>query len=168
MNTANLPVGTAGPADLPDLSVQRLYDDRLDPLFWVADRIDAYSGWSGHIPFAHWIISAVKPRLFVELGTHTGVSYAAFCLAIERLGLNTGCYAVDTWTGDPHAGRYGDQIFADLDQYHRTKFAAFSTLMRCTFDDAAPHFADGTIDLLHIDGLHTYEAVKHDFETWKS
>ncbi|MDR6407567.1 rhamnosyltransferase WsaF family glycosyltransferase [Paraburkholderia terricola] len=168
MNTANLPVGTAGPADLPDLSVQRLYDDRLDPLFWVADRIDAHSAWSGHIPFAHWIISAVKPRLFVELGTHTGVSYAAFCLAIERLGLNTRCYAVDTWTGDPHAGRYGDQIFADLDQYHRTKFAAFSTLMRCTFDDAAPHFADGTIDLLHIDGLHTYEAVKHDFETWKS
>ena len=42
----------------------------------------------------------------------------------------------------------------------------FRDLLRCSFDDALSQFDDATIDLLHIDGYHTYEAVRHDFENW--
>jgi hypothetical protein len=57
-------------------------------------------------------------------------------------------------------------VFARVNACNERKYATFSRLVRSTFDEALPHFLDGSIDLLHIDGLHTYEAAGHDFESW--
>ena len=139
----------------------------LPSMFWKPNYLKPeLPAWIGHIPFAFWIIEALTPSTFVELGTHYGNSYFAFCQAVDRLGLSTACFAVDTWKGDEHAGFYGDEVFAAVNTYNANNYSGISTLVRSTFDEALPHFEDGTIDLLHIDGHHTFEAVRHDFETW--
>ncbi len=122
--------------------------------------------WSGHIPFACDLVASLRPSVFVELGTHLGESYFAFCQAILESGTPAKAYAVDTWEGDVHTGSYGDEVFREVDEYNRELYSGFSRLMRMPFDEAARHFESESIDLLHIDGLHTYEAVRHDFDTW--
>ncbi len=122
--------------------------------------------WSEHIPFAFAVVQMLKPKVLVELGTNTGESYCAFCQAVDALGLDTACYAIDTWRGDEHTGSYGEEVLMDLRSHHDLLYSRFSTLIRQTFDEALVNFPDSTIDLLHIDGFHTYEAVRHDFETW--
>jgi GT2 family glycosyltransferase/glycosyltransferase involved in cell wall biosynthesis len=140
----------------------------LEPVFWTPELLDRPSAWWGHVPFAFWLVAAAKPRRLVELGTHHGVSYTAFCEAVVRLKLDTRCSAVDTWAGDPHAGLYGDEVYAEFKTFHDSRYGAFSDMLRQNFDAAAAHFPDGSIDLLHIDGYHTYAAVRHDFETWRA
>ena len=139
---------------------------QLNNSMFMKPRILPPSAWLGHIPFAAWCVEALKPRVIVELGTHNGASYLAFCQAVMENAFDTKCFAVDTWQGDEHAGAYGEEVFGTLESYHREHYAGFSQLLRTTFDDALPYFADGSVDLLHIDGLHTYEAVRHDFDTW--
>jgi hypothetical protein len=59
-------------------------------------------------------------------------------------------------------------MFEDIKRFQDERYSAFSSLIRGTFDEALRHFSDQTVDLLHIDGLNTYEAVRHTFESWKS
>lgn len=138
-----------------------------DSLLFEPSHFSVPAPWAGHLPFAHWLTAVHRPATLVELGAYSGISYMAFCQAVMEHRLATRCWAVDTWEGDPHAGFYGEHIYTTLSDQHNPRYGHFSTLLRTTFDDAVQRFEDGSVDLLHIDGLHTYEAVRHDLDTWR-
>ena len=76
------------------------------------------SAWIEHIPFAFWLTEALRPSLMVELGTHWGTSYFAFCQALEKLDIGAQAFAVDRWTGDEHAGAYGGEVYQYVKDYN--------------------------------------------------
>lgn len=135
--------------------------------FWKPKHL-VWSAWVEHGAFAFWLVDALRPRTIVELGTHNGFSFFAMCQAVKSLGLSSACYAVDTWQGDDHAGFYDEEIYTLVSRVRNEDYSDVATLIRSTFDEALPYFPDGTVDLLHIDGRHGYEDVRHDFETWRS
>ena len=140
---------------LPD-SVRHFYPRRRE-----------FTTWVDHLQFGYDLVAALRPRKIVELGTHNGVSYFTFCQSVEEHDLETLCYAVDTWQGEEHAGVYDESVYASVEDFNRTNFPGFSYLMRMYFNEALEHFEDESIDLLHIDGMHTYEAVRDDYFAWE-
>lgn len=131
-------------------------------------RLEYPASWAGHWPFAYWLMQALRPQHTVELGTHSGNSFFAFCQSAQEHQLAVTITAVDTWQGDGHAGHYDDEVYAQVQAHANTHYPHLAELKRMSFDEARQSLTQADIDLLHIDGLHTYEAVRHDFETWRS
>jgi hypothetical protein len=124
------------------------------------------SAWIEHIPFAFFLTEKLRPKVFVELGTQFGHSYFAFCQAIAELKLPSKAFGVDIWLSYSEDLMNGRNIFEYANLINSKHFSHFSNLLMMTFDEALHYFNQGEIDLLHIDGMHDYASVKHDFESW--
>ncbi len=125
-----------------------------------------FSTWVDHLPFAYDIVEAIRPGLVVELGVYNGLSFFTFCQSMQENDIDGVAYAVDCWEGDDHTDAYDDSIYKSVQEHSREYYRGTSYLLKMYFQEALQHFEDDSIDLLHIDGLHTYDAVKEDFETW--
>lgn len=124
----------------------------------------AMSAWLGHIEFSLFLVNEFKPETIVELGVD--FAHSTFALAGEGQGT---VYGIDCFEGDVHAG-FRDTFSIVKDTYQTLLTSGLLpkdniVFIKGFFDDVAKDF-NKPIDLLHIDGLHTYEAVKNDFETW--
>jgi hypothetical protein len=129
-------------------------------------RIYGVGAWTDHIYFAYDLIAYERPALLVELGTDRGESYFTFCQSIVENETGSRCFAIDTWRGDPQSGFYDETTFERVTAHNNEHYKGFSTLLRCSFDDAREQFAPEKIDILHLDGLHTEEAVQRDLGNW--
>ena len=135
---------------------------------FVPKYLSKVRSWHENLPFAYDLMSELKPMTFVELGTHYGDSYFTFCQSIVENQLSTKTFAIDHWLGDEQAGFYNQEVFERVNKYNESNYSEFSCLIRKTFDEALNDFKDHSIDLLHIDGHHSYESVKNDFNKWRS
>lgn len=123
--------------------------------------------WGGHRRFAYDLVCFTCPSRVLELGTHWGTSFFSFCQAVKDRSLSTECIAVDTWKGDEHSGQYGEEVFTTVQHIREHFFSTVNVrLMRMFFNEALDHVEDESVDIFHIDGLHTYEAVSADYNSW--
>ena len=123
------------------------------------------SAWLGHAPFMKFVVRELKPKTFVELGTHNGFSYFVTCQSIVETGLDCKAFAVDHWIGDAQAGFFNQTVYDQVVETNE-EYKHFSTLLKMSFSNATEVISDSSVDLLHIDGYHSYESVSEDFFSW--
>lgn len=106
-------------------------------------------------------------RLGAEIGVNNGRNIRetiALCPRLEWIAIDpwTGRYPGEkgTWTEDMHRRHE-----ANFDALHK-QFPQRIVKMKMTGAEAAPQIADGSLDLVFIDAIHTEEACADDIATW--
>jgi hypothetical protein len=118
------------------------------------------SAWKGHRGFAQWLVQYLQPKITVELGVDNG--YSCFCLAENNSGQ---VFGIDTFEGDVHAGTRDQGLYQQVLDFKTVHKFDNVQLVKNTFDAACALWFS-PIDLLHLDGLHTAQAVTHDIVNW--
>ena len=116
------------------------------------------TAWKDHITFAQWIVKRKNPEVIVDLGVDWG--YSSFCFALPKIGH---VYGIDSFEGDEHAGMHNTYEYV-LEKQKELELDNI-TFIKGYFEEVAKTW-DKPIDILHIDGFHTYEAVRSDYKNW--
>lgn len=121
------------------------------------------SAWKGHRRFAEWLVTTIVPRTIVELGVDYGYSSFVFANALKNQGIVGKIYGIDLFQGDIHTGHRN--TFNSVMKLKEEQNMDTLEIVEGDFSDICKTWTD-PIQILHIDGLHTYEAVKQDYENW--
>lgn len=138
--------------------------------FWQDDKFeDKWFTYPGL--YAHFAELLNDGDHFVEIGAWKGASIS--CLAVELINQNkmgVKVDTVDTWEGSPNehdndswvlSGKLYEKFLENIQPVRH-----MINPVRKTSVDASKDYDDESIDIVFIDGLHTYEGVKQDIECW--
>lgn len=123
------------------------------------------SGWKQNRLFANWLVKKVNPTVTVELGVDYG--YSLFCLAESNKGK---VYGIDNFKGDSFTGFRNTFSFVNNSIKWLSEKLKINNIKIIDSDirDAVKKWNKNLkIDILHIDALATYDAVKEYYEIWK-
>lgn len=114
--------------------------------------------------FLYWLTTQLQPSLILELGTYYGCSFFAFTQAIKDHKIPTTLMGVDTWEGDEHTLFYGEEVMKVFQLVQLLYSEPNCFAYKDTFENFLANLKNDIADIILIDGLHTYEASKQDFE----
>jgi len=121
------------------------------------------SAWRGHHYFALWLVKELHPSTIVELGVDRG--FSSFMFGAQNIGR---VYGIDWFMGDSFLGKKFDDYIPVMRNKKKIekKFGIRNvTIIKGKFSEVAQKWYK-KIDILHIDGSHSYEDVKEDYQTW--
>lgn len=137
------------------------------------DRIKAFikyseekmkSAWKGHHYFALWLVKELQPVTIVDLGVDRG--FSTFMFGVQNIGK---VYGIDWFKRYNFLKNPIDDYYPVM-RYKRKMEKKFNitniTIIKSKFFDVVEKW-NKKIDILHIDGAHSYEDVKEDYHTWK-
>ena len=120
------------------------------------------TAWLGHGTFATQLVKEFKPNVIVDLGVDYG--FSTFCFGYHNIG---NVYGIDWFKGDSQSGIRNtyDEVIETYDELKNEYGVSNIQFIKGDFNSVVVTW-DKQIDVLHIDGLHTYESVKNDYEKW--
>lgn len=125
-------------------------------------RVRCTSAWVGHEAFALWLVQTLEPETVVDLGVDYG--FSTFVWALPGIGR---VYGIDWFQGDPQTQLRDTQTAVqETHAWLRAEHGVDNVeIIRDSFEHAAGGW-DRPIDILGIDGFHSYEAVRRDLRSW--
>lgn len=130
---------------------------------WVAWN----SGLGAGLHALYGLCRAIRPTVVVEIGSARGLSTCALALACRQNG-NGKVYAIDPHTvnGWTDQGNGSETLAFLVDRLNDYELAPWCRVIQSTSAEVAVGWSR-PIDLFFIDGDHTYEGIRNDFESFQ-
>jgi predicted O-methyltransferase YrrM len=110
------------------------------------------------------LAKSVPPKAaLIEIGSYRGGS--SCCLASGMAGKGSALHCVDTFASDAISGQNGEDTFTDF-QTNTRPYAESIRVHRGYSHDVAKDFQPASVDLLFIDGDHSWEGVTTDLRLY--